>query len=812
MITHHHRTTHKITLILLTLMSTVIVMLAGTAGVAQATVQPVKLVLSSHITNGFEYSEGVAVDNYSASPEYGDVFVVDKGNRRVQVLSPTGVFVEMFGEEVDATTKGNVCTAASRNTCQAGVEGTGPGQFSEASSIAVDPSSGNVYVAEYVFTEVGFGLRVQEFTADGQFVLEIGKEVNMTNDKEPSATDAEKNLCSELEIEKGGECGPPAQEVPGSVEDGAFNFEAQDAELLAVGGTGTKDLLYVGDERRVQEFEAAGGKWVGEIPLTSISAERDSKVQALAFDQESGNVYLVYPRDDLIREFDPEENTELESITVNPKHEGREVYVRGVALDSSGRLAVTANESGGELLGSLYAATNGRRITGFAIPAGSVLFGIGFGDTGELYASLESGEILKYEPYPIAELTIGSNVCEPGPERENSATFDCTLNGETNPEGVSETEALFEWGRTPDLGEKTPALPIAATEPVHATVNLRPNETYYYQLAGFDHNVKPPEEAFSSEQASLATPTVAPHIGAPSVIAARPSSAVLFSELNPENASTEYYFEYAQSEHALTACTTVVKEHGSCPDVQSTTLQKSAVYGSIGANGEITGLQPGTTYHYRLFAEDESRINHGEHLKTIGPEVSFTTEPTPLPSAQTGAYSTVTSTSATITGAVNPDGVPAGYAFELGVYNGTNTQYTIVYSAEAGSGNTPIEESLPVTGLQPGTAYAYRIAVSSGYIANEAHALQGAPVTFTTAGTSSVLVLPVTPALLPVPAIAFPAEAPGATTTVTKTLTRAQKLAAALKACKKDKSKSKRAKCEKAARKTYGPTKKGKKG
>ncbi|HEY5372521.1 MAG TPA: hypothetical protein VIK01_02500, partial [Polyangiaceae bacterium] len=39
-------------------------------------------------------------------------------------------------------------------------------------------------------------------------------------------------------------------------------------------------------------------------------------------------------------------------------------------------------------------------------------------------------------------------------------------------------------------------------------------------------------------------------------------------------------------------------------------------------------------------------------------------------------------------------------------------------------------------------------------------------------------------------------------------LTRAQKLKAALKACKKDKSKSKRVTCEKQARKKYGPVKK----
>jgi hypothetical protein len=44
-----------------------------------------------------------------------------------------------------------------------------------------------------------------------------------------------------------------------------------------------------------------------------------------------------------------------------------------------------------------------------------------------------------------------------------------------------------------------------------------------------------------------------------------------------------------------------------------------------------------------------------------------------------------------------------------------------------------------------------------------------------------------------------------------KTLTRAQKLKKALAACHKDRNKTKRARCEKAARKKYGPAKKGKK-
>jgi hypothetical protein len=64
--------------------------------------------------------------------------------------------------------------------------------------------------------------------------------------------------------------------------------------------------------------------------------------------------------------------------------------------------------------------------------------------------------------------------------------------------------------------------------------------------------------------------------------------------------------------------------------------------------------------------------------------------------------------------------------------------------------------------------------------------------------------------LIGTPNIAFPKEEAGSTGTSTKTLTKAQKLAKALKACHK-KHGSKRSGCEKAARKKYGAVKKAKK-
>jgi hypothetical protein len=65
-----------------------------------------------------------------------------------------------------------------------------------------------------------------------------------------------------------------------------------------------------------------------------------------------------------------------------------------------------------------------------------------------------------------------------------------------------------------------------------------------------------------------------------------------------------------------------------------------------------------------------------------------------------------------------------------------------------------VEETTALSGLQPGTIYAYRLVIHSGQ--GEA---RGATATFTTQGLPSVLASPTSPPLLATPSIAFPTEA-----------------------------------------------------
>ncbi|MGH2904921.1 MAG: hypothetical protein ACRDK7_15265 [Solirubrobacteraceae bacterium] len=249
----------------------------------------------------------------------------------------------------------------------------------------------------------------------------------------------------------------------------------------------------------------------------------------------------------------------------------------------------------------------------------------------------------------------------------------------------------------------------------------------------------------------------------------------------------EPYFQYA-------ACATLTN----CPGVLDTAVEESSVYGAIAAIQEIGGLAPQTTYSYRLVADNAHEENGARQGgETVGAEQHFTTGALPEPVAVTGAPSGVGSTSAMIAGTVNPDGQPSTYVFELGVYSGAGTRYGVVFSGPAGESTTPVLETLPLSGLQPGTTYAYRLLVKSG----DGQSV-GSPVVFTTEGLPTVLTVPVPPAMLAVPAIAFPAQS--TTHATVKALTRKQKLTAALRACARKRAKKTRAMCDTRAHKRYG--------
>jgi len=752
---------------------------------------PIKEVLTGHIA-GVNNVNGVAVENDPASPQYGNVFVADN-DQRVQEFTPSGQFVLVFGQEVNETTGGQICTeneVQKGTKCKVGVEGASTGQFAFPTSLAVDPDTGNIYVLDYG------NWRIQEFSSTGEFILTFGKQVNETATVNHETTN--ENVCP---VRLGDKCGAGIQSLPGSTEHGAFKPAQNMGDLLTVDSRG---IVYVGDEHRVQEFKA-NGEWVNEIPLSLISSaiSPPSKVIAVAadnscalqtppladetpacelFDSSNGNLYLIYRVN-----FEANTIHEFGRSGLQLAEFGAGMLEGGLAADTSGQLATS--EFGD--VGSLYDAATGHSITNFT---NSGTTGIAFASNNIMYVA-GGNEVLVYTPLPVAELETKAEECKTGQEHETEVTLDCSLHGEVNPEGVGETEVWFEWGRSKAFGSKTAVqhIPNGSTR-VSVTPavieGVRPNEeSFFYRLAGYDEHVKPPED-LTSEIVSFTTPIVAPKIVAPPMASfVKATSVVLFDELNPENASTVYEFQYGPcmtSQAAETQQTACEKS----PYPSRGTQQQSSAYGEIGATEQVTSLQPSTTYHDRLVAKSEN--NHqSEAEEAIGDEGEFSTVSAPSVEASTGPATIVTSTTASVSGVVNADGEQAAYMFELGVFAGVATQYGVVFSGPAGAGTIPVTESLNLTDLQPGLEYSYRIAIRSGY-----GAARGEPRTFKTIGLTEAVQSPLSPLLLGVPTISFP------TVSTPKTLTSAQKLAQALKLCAKKPS-NRRGTCRRRAHRRY---------
>jgi hypothetical protein len=159
-----------------------------------------------------------------------NVYVADQSNNRIQRFNSLGTFERTWGKGVNMTTGGNLCTAASLNTCQAGSTGPLGGEFIAAFGIATDAGS-NVYVADT------FNHRIQKFDSFGTFDRTWGKGVNMTTGG---------NLCTAASLNtcKAGSTGPLGGEL--NTPDGV--------------ATDAAGNVYVADtfNHRIQKFDSVG--------------------------------------------------------------------------------------------------------------------------------------------------------------------------------------------------------------------------------------------------------------------------------------------------------------------------------------------------------------------------------------------------------------------------------------------------------------------------------------------------------------------------------------------------------------------------
>jgi DNA-binding beta-propeller fold protein YncE len=106
----------------------------------------------------FETPIGIAIDSS------GNVYIADEHNHRIEKFDSSGSFISAWGWGVqDGAMQYETCTSS----CQAGISGSGNGQFSAPYGLATD-SSGNVYVVD------AGNNRIEKFSSSGAYLTKWG--------------------------------------------------------------------------------------------------------------------------------------------------------------------------------------------------------------------------------------------------------------------------------------------------------------------------------------------------------------------------------------------------------------------------------------------------------------------------------------------------------------------------------------------------------------------------------------------------------------------------------------------------------------
>jgi SMP-30/Gluconolactonase/LRE-like region/NHL repeat len=112
----------------------------------------------------FQTPVGVSIQQSS-----GAIYVADSGNARIEKFNPKGKFSAAWGWGVaDGAAHSEVCTA----NCRAGIAGSGPGQLSLPTSIAVSNASGVASAGKVFVGDAGNNV-VVKFDANGVFLATI---------------------------------------------------------------------------------------------------------------------------------------------------------------------------------------------------------------------------------------------------------------------------------------------------------------------------------------------------------------------------------------------------------------------------------------------------------------------------------------------------------------------------------------------------------------------------------------------------------------------------------------------------------------
>lgn len=284
------------------------------------------------------------------------------------------------------------------------------------------------------------------------------------------------------------------------------------------------------------------------------------------------------------------------------------------------------------------------------------------------------------------------------------AATSATLNGTVDPSGRP-TAWYFEYGTSRSYGKKTAAHDAGSGNGASAVsagvTGLTTGRTYHFRLVATS-------DAGTSRGADVTfAASVAPSVTTKPASGVGDTSATLEGTVAPNGQAT-----------------TVVFEYGTTTGYGAKTAAKSvgSGTGTVNPSAAVTGLGSGTTYHFRIVATNATGTN-------VGADQTFTTSG--KPAVHTAAPGSVTGTTVTLSGTVDPVGHSTSWYFEFGT---TAAYGTKTASQSVGSSGGAHTVAVPIAGLMPGTTYHVQLVATNSSGTNG-----GGDVTFTTAGPAVTL-------------------------------------------------------------------------
>ncbi len=693
---------------------------------------------------------GVAVNQTN-----GNVYVADSNNNRVSVFNSSGTFLRAFGQDVVESGPDNngtgyeICVAVNGDVCKAGISTASTGGAMQApQGVAID-SAGNVYVSEQNT------MRVQKFDSEGHFLLAFGQDVVESGPDNSPAASASQTLTvtanggkyklkfggketAELEFNSSAAAIQTALTGLSSIGSGNVTVSETGSQIYKItfGGSlantpeplittesGPGEPLVNGIAGVVNTttgatgFETCAG---GDVCKTGVTGETGGAFKS-SFNgylataptgaPNAGNVLVADPSNLRVQEYTPAgafvRAFGFDIVKAGPDNNGTGFEVCNASAGDACKIGVTGAGSG-QFVNSVNRVAEDAE--------------------GNIY-TVESGANFR-----VQKFTLPSNVITPqGNFSEANTKGTATTNTPTDVAIDPQTKDVlvvkaFAAGATPNCPgtgvasvaerrvlELTQAGTLEATHMTCAGINAVNGLAMRSSASTGDVYI--PSTTTESRLYVLNTPLIAPTATFQGITGVGAHEATVSGFVNPNGPAslpyglnTSYYFAYKRSADSSFSKVPVTPS-----EIGRGTTNKLV-------SRLLPGLEANTSYDVKLIAEKPFGTGFSETAlfsfttPAVAPEISVPTASAADPSG----------TKAMLFGFITPNSQATTYRFEYGTTESYGTTVPAL-GGSAGSGAVSVPASQPLTGLQPGTTYHFRLRAS-----NATGAVASPDETFTT--------------------------------------------------------------------------------